>query len=153
MTRKIGAVDINPVSGSAKSSPCVIQLVPLTGINKCIYAGPSQALACNDHYHTGPIFRITSVSSICGHHLFLFFFACVTMELWAPVPQPGMEPGPTAVKVLSFSCRTIREVLLFILVSFILHSKFMVCLQKIMSSYLLCAVDGLEVYCLDSHNY
>ena len=75
------------------------------------------------------------------------------MELWAPVPQPGMEPGPTAVKVLSFSHWTIRKVLLFILVSFILHSKFMICLQKIMSSYLLCTVDGLEVYCLDSHNY
>ena len=129
MTRKIGAVSINPVSGSARCSPCVIQLVSLTGINKCIYAGPSQALACVDHYHTGPIFHIISISSICGHCSFFFFFfgMCHRAACGLLVLQPGIKLGPTAVKALRFSHLT-RKVLPFILVAFILHSTFMACL-------------------------
>lgn len=65
---------MNPAPGSAKSFPCVPRLVALTGISRWVHAGPSQSLAYNDHYHTGPIFQITSVSSICGQHSFFFIF-------------------------------------------------------------------------------
>lgn len=104
MTRKIGAVNINPVQ-DLPGVPHVWFSLSLTGITKCIYAGPSQSLACNDHYHTGPSFHITSVSSICGHHLFLLFFF-LYVSPWNSGLQfhkSRDEPGPTAVKVLSFS--------------------------------------------------
>ena len=83
-----------------------------------------------------------------------FFCVCYCAVCGLLDPQPGIDPVPTAVKALSFSHWTTRKVLSFSLISFIFHSMFMVCLRKIMSSYLLCTVHGLEVCCLDSnHNY
>ena len=84
----------------------------------------------------------------------IFFCVCYCAVCELLDPQPGIDPVPTEVKALSFSHWTTRKVLSFSLISFILHSTFMVCLRKIMSSYLLCTVHELEVCCLDSnHNY
>lgn len=144
---------MNPAPGSAKSFPCVTRLVSLTGVSRWIHAEPSQSLAYNDHYYTGPIFQITSVSSICGHHsFFLFYFSLVLHSLWVLSFLTRDRCWAHSSESTEFKHWTTRKVLPFILVSFILHSTFMVCLKKIISSYLLCTVHGLEIRSWDSHH-
>ena len=83
------------------------------------------------------------------------FFSCLTAQfMGSQFSDQGSDPGPTAVKALSFKHWTARKGLPFILVSLIPHSTVMVCLKKIISSYLLCTVHGLVVCSWDSyHNY
>ena len=92
--------------------------------------------------------------SVVTIHSFYFIFLLPNCAAYGfLVFWPGTEAGPTAVKALSFNHWTTRNVLPFILVSFIFHSTFMVCLKKI-TFYLLCTVHGLEVCSWDSyHSY
>ena len=86
-----------------------------------------------------------SPRSVVTIHSFYFIFLLSRTVYGFLVFWPGTDAGPTAAKALSFNHWTTRKVLPFILVSVILHSTFMVCLKKTISSYLLCTVYGLEV--------